>query len=107
MSNSIFIRVPFVFCCLFDCENQSRQHRHAAAVRMSSDSCATLETTPRHPISVNGVNGVNGVNALQRLASEKDLCLKPLVVCDETETGQFRASKHCQVVATSQAITGI
>src|SRR6266700_2067686 len=42
---------------LFRCESKkSRQHRHAAAVRTSSNSCVTLETTSRHPISVNPVN---------------------------------------------------
>src|SRR6266699_385282 len=46
-----------VLPALVRCESKkSRQHRHAAAVRTSSDSCATLETTSRHPISVNPVN---------------------------------------------------
>ena len=50
---------------LVRCESKkSRQHRHAATDRTSSDSCATLETTWRHPISVNPVNGVSGVNGV-------------------------------------------
>ncbi len=43
---------------------KSRQHRHAAVVRTSSGSCATLETTQRHPIRVNPVNPVNPVNGV-------------------------------------------